>query len=535
MKKLKIQRLDYFVLFLLVQVPWVGVGSFASESSVTDDSKSSSDNSSQRDITAPAEVTSGGGGSHGGGGGGGGGHTGGGGGGGGSHMSSGSEGMSSGGGHMSAPSGGSGVSSGGGHSSVGASSVSGSHESAPSSVAPSSGGSHIYAPAGGAPSSSGSHTMGPSEHGPSTSGAGAESSTSHSHTQSSTSSSNLSHPVGGAPSGSTSAHSVFPSHTHGDTKGSVSTHSDPRGNNVSNQHMNQVNFANQRVSSVMRSNPQIQSQVRQGRTAFASHFHSAFHRNDAFFHDQFHHFHNTVFVSPAFWSPWWGLGFYGAWWWGFYPCPDIGVYFYNPMVYWFYTPYWNDYYYRTWYAGDYSADPNTRHAFPYYGVWYPTENLKQLLLGASAMSAERQAVFRAQIESFTQLLTQALANESKEHVTLSKGDIALTHYEMLKNDEGVLLEGGVALKGTTHHFKGLLNLNGKDTEKEHQTQVFVANVTDKPPSDDQKKEMERLNKSIDDVRGGPEPSPSPAPASSPPTSASPGNTPSGEVSADPQK
>ena len=523
MKNKEMKRLGYFFLFLLVQAPWAGVESLAFESTVTDTSTTSSSDSSssQRDVTAPSEVTSGGGGGHGGGS-----HSG----GGGSGMSSGgshtggpsSSGMSSGGSHESAPSGGTSM-GGGSHESApsGGSSMSGgSHESAPSSAAPSGGGSHVYAPSGGAPSTSGSH---------------AESSTFHSHTEGATSSSNLSHPAGGGPS-APSTHSVFPADSHGASQASVSTHFDKKGNSVSSQHLGQVNFANQRAAQVMKSNPQIRSQVAQSNAAFTNNFHSAYHQRNQFYHDQYHHFHNTVVVvNPAYWYPWWGFGFYGAWWWGYYPCPNIGLYFYNPMVYWFYTPYWNDYYYQTWYAGDYSAYPNANRAFPYYGVWYPTENLKQLLLGTSAMSAERQAAFRVQIESFTQLLTQAVANESQSHVTLSKGDIARTHYEMLKNDDGVLLEGGVAFKGTTYHFKGLLNLNSKDKEKEHQTQVFVANVTDKPPTDDQKKEMEKLNQSIAEVRGAPEPSPSPVSSASPSSSASPADTPKGEVSADPKK
>ena len=291
--------------------------------------------------------------------------------------------------------------------------------------------------------------------------------------------------------------------------------------------MGQVNFAGQRSSKVMQNNAHVQSHVAYNSAAFVSRYHPVYHQKSVFYNDHIHYYNQVLITHPVVWETWHAHGFYGPWWYGFYPVSNIEIYFYNPMVYWFYTPYWDDFYYRTWYATEYNAYPDLNRPFPFYGVWYPTDNLRQLLFGASAMSAEKQAAFRSQVQVFTQMVTQELANQVQTHVSLSKGDIALTHYEIVGYDDAVILEGAVSFQSKTYNFKGLVNLNAANKDKEHQTQVFLAASSESPPTQGQLKQLDQLNASIGQVRGEAGPAPS--------TSATPANTPSGEVSADPQK
>ena len=344
-------------------------------------------------------------------------------------------------------------------------------------------------------------------------------------------------PHGGAPPAHTK--SVFPNYSarpmnptfHGKppARASVPVKQDINGNRVTDDHLHRVEFAGQRASTVMRNDPHVANHVSYHSAAFVSTLHPVYQQKSVLINEHFQHYRTFIVDHPAVWQRWHAHHFYGGFYYGFHPVSDIQIYFYNPMVHWFYIGTWDEQYYRTWYAGEYAAYPQLNHPFEYYGVYYPTDNLRQLLFGLSAMPVERQAVFRTEVSSFTQDLTQQLANQLKTHVTLSKGDVVITHYEILGSDEAVEVEGFVNFQNKSHNFKGMINLLSSDHASPNRTQVFVATSSAEGPTDPQLKALDSLNASIDQVRGEALPDPVVIAPSAPPAP-----QPSGEVSADPK-
>jgi hypothetical protein len=304
----------------------------------------------------------------------------------------------------------------------------------------------------------------------------------------------------------------------------IATHEDHIGNRVSDDHLRRVQFAHERSSTVMRTSPMVTNRVAYHGAAFTSTLHPIYQRKQVVFNEQFNRYHNVIMEHPRVWHDWHEHYFYGGFYYGFHPVPDMSIYFYNPLVHWFYIGTWDDAYYRTWYGPEYDAYPQLNRPFAYYGVYYPTDNLRQLLFGVSAMPVDKQARFRAGMITFTQKVTQALANNLHAHVVLANGDIAVTHYETLGQDDGVDLEGAVTYNGTPFDFKGLINLNQDST-----VQVFLAGDETSEPSSTQLKSLDSLNHSMDELRGEAEAA---TPEATP--SALPATATSGEVSADPQ-
>ncbi len=305
----------------------------------------------------------------------------------------------------------------------------------------------------------------------------------------------------------------------------VPVRQDFNGNRVTDDHLHRIDFANQRATSVMRKDPHVENHVNFHSAVFVGTLHPIYEKKNVLINEHFSHYHSFVVEHPLVWEAWHRHHFYGGFYYGFHPVPDIQLYFYNPLVHWFYIGTWDDDYYRTWYGQEYEAYPNLNHPFDYFGVFYPTDNLRQLLFGVSAMSVEKQAKFRSRISTFTQELTQQLANQLKSHVVLSKGDVVITHYEILGYDDAIVLEGFANFQTKTHNFKSMINLTDNGPV---QTEVFVAPSSENPPSPDQLKSLDALNATIDTIRGvSPEPVVAPAPT---PVVV----VPSGEVSADPK-
>lgn len=298
----------------------------------------------------------------------------------------------------------------------------------------------------------------------------------------------------------------------------VPVHPDSFGNRVTDDHLQRVDFATQRASGIMKADSHIKDAVAFHSATYSSALHPVYQQKSLFISDQFHHYNTFIVEHPVVWENWHQHYFYGGFYYGFHPCYDINIYFYNPMVHWFYVGAWDEHFYKTWYKTEYVAYPQLHKPFEYFGVYYPTDNLRQLLFGVSGMTVEKQAQFRTSIEDFTKKLTQQLANGLKQRVVLSKGDIVVTHYEVLGYDDAVVMEGFVTHQGKAYNFKGLLSL-----EPSEEQQVFVATTVDAAPTGEQIQNLDSLHSAIDNIRGE---SATPAPAPVP--------TPSGEVSADPQ-
>jgi hypothetical protein len=298
---------------------------------------------------------------------------------------------------------------------------------------------------------------------------------------------------------------------------------DSLGNRVTEDHLTRVEFAHGRTDQVMKKDLRITEVVRGGRAGYMNNFRHEFeHRSPGI--DVVLHRYNTILIEhPQIVNIWHSHYFYGGFYYGFHPILDIDVYFYNPVVYWFYARNADDYYYRNWYRAEYDAYPALHAPFEFPGLYYPTENLRQLLFGVSAMPVDRQVRFREAIALFTRRLAQNLANSFNTHVRLVNGDIVVTHYEILGYDEAVVLEGLVSFNGGGYHFKGLLDL-----QTPAQTNVFAPVALDVEPSAAQIQSLDELNARIAQLKG--EPAPGPVPATNAPNTP----PPAAEVNADPQ-
>jgi hypothetical protein len=297
---------------------------------------------------------------------------------------------------------------------------------------------------------------------------------------------------------------------------------DSLGNRVTEDHLNRVEFAQGREDKLMRRDPRTTEVVSVGRARFATVYRHEFEHKTVFIDTGLHHYNTIILEHPQVVGLWRTHGFYGGFYWGFHPILAIDTYFYNPLVYWFYVGAFNEYYYRNWYKTEYDAYPELHQAFGYPGLYYPTENLRQLLFGVSAMPVENQVHFRQAVSFFTSKLAQSLANHLSMRVTLTKGDIVVTHYEILGVDEGIVLEGFVTYNGASFDFKGLLDLRTPPN-----TEVFAPVALDVNPTPNQIHSLDEMNAQISTMKGEPV-------TAVPETPNVPDSEPAGQITADPQ-
>lgn len=296
---------------------------------------------------------------------------------------------------------------------------------------------------------------------------------------------------------------------------------DSLGNRVTEDHMNRVEFAQGRENKFMRRDPRTTEAVSFGRARFATVYRHEFEHKSVFIDTSLHHYNTLLVLHPEIVGLWRAHGFYGGFYWGFHPILAIDTYFYNPLVYWFYVGAFNEAYYRTWYQGEYDAYPELHQSFGYPGLYYPTENLRQLLFGVSAMPVANQVHFRQAVSVFTQRLAQSLANRLGVRITLSKGDIVVTHYEILGTDDGIELEGFATHNGSSFDFKGLLDINTPSN-----TSVIAPVALDATPTSAQIQSLDEMNAKIGELKGEPVTAVPQTPMAPP--------EPPGEITVDPQ-
>jgi hypothetical protein len=275
----------------------------------------------------------------------------------------------------------------------------------------------------------------------------------------------------------------------------------------------------------MKRDVHVTDAVRLGRAHFANGYRHEFEHKQVFIDTYLHHYNTIVLEHRPIVALWNRHLFFGGFYYGFHPVLDIDAYFYNPLVYWFYVGAANDAYYRTWYAADYDAHPELHRPFAYPGLYYPTENLRQMLFGVSAMPIDKQIRFREAMGLFTQRIAQNLANATGQHVLLSKGDITVTHYEVVGYDDAIVLEGFVNFNGNSHDFKGMLDL-----ENPAQTTVIAPISLDVAPTPPQVQTLDALNARIAEMKGEPAPVQASPNVTEAPVEAEPAT---GQISADP--
>jgi len=297
-------------------------------------------------------------------------------------------------------------------------------------------------------------------------------------------------------SSSNSSKRTFPSYPSRSYGQSIARHSDSFGNKVTQDHNNRIQFANGRSDSVMRNDFHVNDTVHWGRSTFANVYRPGFESRNLAFTGYLAHYNSWVLTHPPILDYWHDHFFFGGFYWGFYPLLNIDYYFFNPMVFWMFVPTYNEAYYQTWYSSEYDNYPTLHYPFLYHGLYFPTENLKQLLFGVSAMPVDRQVQFRAAITIFTKEIAQTLANQLRQRVALSNGDIVVTHYEILSYDAAIEVEGFSNYNNQAYEFKGLLDL--QDPER---TSVFIPQNLAIQPSADTVQPLVQINSQINKVQG----------------------------------
>lgn len=326
------------------------------------------------------------------------------------------------------------------------------------------------------------------------------------------------HPMGGG----------FPAYPkRGPAKGPKEFHPvggrhDSLGNHVTEDHLSRVEFAHGRTDLMMKKDVHVTEVVKFGRAHFVNVYKHEYEHRFVVVDGFLHHYNTVIVANPRVLELWHRHLFFGGFYYGFHPVLDIDAYFYNPMVYWFYVGSANEYYYRNWYKAEYDAYPQLRKPFEYSGMFYPTENLRQLLFGVSGMTVEKQVQFRDSVSLFTVKLAQNLANVLHAHIQLAKGDVIITHYEILGYDEAVVLEGIVTANGAGQNFKGVLDL-----QNPAQTTVIAPIALNAEPTTDQIKTIDDLNRRIGEIKG--------EPVQSPTETSVPAEPATGQITADPEK
>ena len=189
-------------------------------------------------------------------------------------------------------------------------------------------------------------------------------------------------------------------------------------------------------------------------------------------------------------------GFYGGFYWNFNAYYDIDTYFWNPTIYWFYSNDYDDYYYRNWYGNDYDTYRDLQRSFQYVGVFFPTEEFRDLNLAVSVMSARTQVNYRAAMVEMTNRLAQETSTRGGFGI-LQRDDVVVTHFQLLPEDNGIVVEGFVGQDRSQFAFKAFLDLDYPGS-----TMVFVPTVySGGSYSDNDLYRLDQINDRIYDAGG----------------------------------
>lgn len=201
------------------------------------------------------------------------------------------------------------------------------------------------------------------------------------------------------------------------------------------------------------------------------------------------HYHDNHF--RYYYSNWYRHGFYGGYWYPVRPCYDIHLYFWYPILYWFYMDSWDPDYYRVWYP-DYDGYVVP---FKYARVFYPSDTFRDLGIEVSAMSIVQQMNFREDLVQVVDTLAQTISDNLESSIVLSDNDIVINHYENLE-DQAIVIEGFVDRDDLHLAFKALLDLN--DT-----TQTLVFAPVNQEPTDSDLITLQTINDRIQALGGDP--------------------------------
>ncbi|MBI3544896.1 MAG: hypothetical protein HY075_16610 [Deltaproteobacteria bacterium] len=188
--------------------------------------------------------------------------------------------------------------------------------------------------------------------------------------------------------------------------------------------------------------------------------------------------------------PWYHYGFRGGFYYPVTPVYEIQESFYNPIVFWLYADSYDETYYSTWYGSSFYQYRELQTPFQRPGVFFPTETLRELAFGVSALSIGQQIAFRAGIAGLADKLEWKLREGLfGASVYLGRNDIVVSHYEML--NDAIVLEGFVTTNARQFAFKALLDLNDSNRNL-----VFVPASYDGTITEQQLLDLRELNERI---------------------------------------
>jgi hypothetical protein len=189
------------------------------------------------------------------------------------------------------------------------------------------------------------------------------------------------------------------------------------------------------------------------------------------FDDYYHHNHYRYYYSG-----WFDHGFYGGYWYPVFLCDNIEDYFVYPVIYWLYADYVDVEYYQAYYGDDWNTYP-IADPFPYSGVFFPTDTLRDLMMEVSGLAPALQANFRTSLTNFTASLDSQVSATLVAPYEYSDNDIVVDYYVDLFDQGGNLT--GIEIEGMLDHdplhvpFKAVLDL-----EDPSQTLVFIPSSQD---------------------------------------------------------
>jgi len=218
------------------------------------------------------------------------------------------------------------------------------------------------------------------------------------------------------------------------------------------------------------------------------------------------YYHNNAY--RYYYSGWFPRGFYGGYWYPVRPCYDVQNYFVYPVVFWMFyvdedqSGYW-DGYYPGWNQSRPSPAPSPTpapipappKAFPFAGVFYPTDTLRDLGMEVSSMSSDLQETFESGLTYFLEDLQDGISNQLTQPITFNQQEVVINHYQNLQ-DQAIVVEGFVDRDGMHYAFKSLIDLVDPT-----QTMTFVPNTQDPDPTDDTTLQM--INDRIQQLGGDP--------------------------------
>ena len=195
---------------------------------------------------------------------------------------------------------------------------------------------------------------------------------------------------------------------------------------------------------------------------------------------------------------WHSHGFRGGFYWSVRPYYDINTYYWNPSVAWLYISDWDDHYYRSWYESDYDRYMDLRRPYRHVGIFYPTEEIRDLSVDVSMMYVSEQINYRRGLEVLGDRLQSELSSRTYGTARLGRYDVVVNNYQILPGDTGVVVEGYVAHDRAQFPFKALLDLREPSF-----TRVFVPDAWDGYGSPNSSKlyELRMLNERIEYLGG----------------------------------